>query len=213
MKKYLILAALFVAFTSNVANAQFFGRPMGGYGAGGPFARMQNWGHQMGVQQRRNGIANDCTDYGQGDCAERMARMGHPNGPGSAIVGGYGGQRYYGGGGQGYYRGGGYGGGYQMRPQCMRQLSPVLNRRTGALEQRLGVGERDRGGIPGFWYENPYYPDAHVFIAQVGCYVTIDKNAYQMIWQGLQSGDPRQAQEAFHQIAGFARSQGIPVSE
>ncbi|MBM3261680.1 hypothetical protein FJY93_04670 [Candidatus Kaiserbacteria bacterium] len=119
----ILIALSFFALTSVEAQAQFFGRPgyggmpMGGgmpfggrgFGGGNPYANVQRWGQQMGFQQRQFGIATDCTDYGLGDCAERMARMGHPNGPGSAFIGGGGG---WNGGGMGWGRGPGFAPGY-----------------------------------------------------------------------------------------------------
>lgn len=143
----ILIAGTFLTLTGVEAQAQFFGRP--GYG-GAPMGMgrptpmypsdpnysmgaVAGRAHRLGVLQQQRGIASDCTDYGQGDCAERMARMGHPNGPGSAIVGGsgYGQQQYYGGHGGGYpmyrqqqYFGGGYGGGYRPMMPVARPMYP-----------------------------------------------------------------------------------------
>lgn len=123
MKKQIIIAAALVALLGGSANAQYMGRPfMGGYGGmgggygGNPYANVQRWGQQMGLQQKQFDFGTDCTDYGYGDCAERMARSGNPQGPGWMITGGggYGGgyrPNYGGGYGQGFPQGGGWGGG------------------------------------------------------------------------------------------------------
>lgn len=112
MRKYLAFAILlFVALTGGTANAQGWGWG-GGYG-GNPYANVQRWGQQMGLQQKQFDLGTDCTDYGYGDCAERMARSGNPQGPGWMITGGGG----YGGGYRPNYGGGWGGGGGQFYQQ------------------------------------------------------------------------------------------------
>ncbi|MBM3261679.1 hypothetical protein FJY93_04665 [Candidatus Kaiserbacteria bacterium] len=98
---------------------------------------VQRGAQALSLQNQRYYLGSDCSDYGYGDCAERMAWSGSAYGPGWMVTGpsygggygympsysyyggyGYGGygsgygygNSYYGGGYPSYY--GGYGGGY-----------------------------------------------------------------------------------------------------
>jgi hypothetical protein len=128
MKKYsFALAALVLLVTPFAASAYSY-MPMyqPAYSSGMPQGSMyslQRSAQALSLQNQQYYLGTDCTDYGYGDCAQRLARSGSPYGPGWMIMspqqsyGGYGGG--YSGYGYGQYQtqyqpsyyGGGYGGG------------------------------------------------------------------------------------------------------
>ena len=111
MFKYTIaLAALFMAVVPAAASAAtYYGyRPAyqpAAYYPSDPnysMAAVQNWGYMMSLRDTRYSLATDCTNYGYGDCRERMAWSGNPYGPGYLITGpmynyggGYNAAQYY----------------------------------------------------------------------------------------------------------------------
>lgn len=141
MKKYsFALAALVLVVTPFAASAYSYMpmyRPQYSYSnsQGSSMYDLQRNAQAMSLQSQLYYMGTDCTDYGYGDCAQRLARSGSQYGPGWMIMnpqqsyGGYGGgysgygygqyqpqyqPSYYGGYGYGnnYYGGNAYSGGY-----------------------------------------------------------------------------------------------------
>lgn len=148
----ILITLLFLSFTGMEAQAQGWGpfggmfggrgygggRPMHMYpGPGGGMLSQMRSAQRLTMESKQYGLGTDCTDYGQGDCAERMARSGrHPGwmitgegqrgmgwGRGPGFAPGYGGgrrvvmwgeQRSW----------GGYGGGH-VQPRPQPQMNPL----------------------------------------------------------------------------------------
>lgn len=137
MKKFSFALAALVLLITPFAASAYSSMPY--YPAtynGGSMYSAQLAAQAMSLQSQRYYIGTDCTDYGYGDCAQRLARSGSQYGPGWMIMnpqqsyGGYGGgysgygyrqyqnqyqPSYYGGGygyGNNYYGGNAYSGGY-----------------------------------------------------------------------------------------------------
>lgn len=114
MKKYsFTLAALTLLVTPFAASA-YSSMPASYYPTSNPrpgsMYSLQLGAQAMSLQNQRYYLGTDCSDYGYGDCAERLARSGSQYGPGWMIMNP---QQSYGGYGGGY-SGYGYG---QYQPQ------------------------------------------------------------------------------------------------
>jgi len=246
MKKFLVfttlLATFFIFIVGGAAHAQYSGGR--GHGGGGfvypPHGQglmTQTLGFQrLSQQATRGAIANDCTDYGYGDCAERAQRQR------------YGGNNY--GYGRGYPMGqpvrpiyphyatpriyippqGGYG--YQWHVErravvasqteypetiCQRNYrkanAPVFNPENGTWEARRWfnivvplMGEQNNIGL------QDRYPgsSAYIFVGSLNCFVEIDGQYYnEHLFGELSSGNSEQLASANWFVREAAKIQGF----
>ena len=121
MKKFSFALATLILFVAPLAASAYsympMYRPAYSYPSDPRYSmyNVQRGAQMLTLQDKRYNLGTDCSDYGYGDCAERMAWSGSSYGPGWMITnpqtsyygGGYG-QQYQ----PSYYGYGGYGSGY-----------------------------------------------------------------------------------------------------